>query len=464
MTPHSHLRILVALVLILLIGDLPLSHAQTMDELKAGVVKIRATVGGQHQMGTGFIVNLTETAAYIVTVAHVVEGDPNPKVAFFPEATKFLPARVVGVEGGNPNGLAALVVEGKLPEGLRPLITDTDGQVRGGEESKTIGFPGEAGTPWLVTAGTIGGRKGSQVTFSGVIYEGSSGGPLLVNDKVVGVVNEMGSQLGYAIPMVTAKFTLEGWGVELTESVEGLLAKEITGKDGAPMVLVPAGRFTMGSNDGSADEKPQREVELDAFYIDKYEVTTSRYAKFFQTIGWETPRYWSDTVLVSQGDRPVVGVTWDDAKAYCEKYGKRLPTEAEWEKAARGTDGRTYPWGNSDPDSSRANFDRYTISWKTDLYSKRLKPVGNYEAGESPYGAYDMAGNVGEWVADWYDKNYYKNSPRKNPRGPSSGKERVIRGGSWYNDSWILRAAHRSVNRPSDRVGEIGFRCAQDAR
>jgi len=195
------------LVLPLLIFDLPLSHAQTIDELKAGVVKIVARVGGHERIGTGFIVSLQANAAYIVTVSHVVEGDPNPQVAFFPEATKFLPARVVGVEGGNPNGLAALVVEGKLPEGLRPLITDTDGQVRGGEESKTIGFPGEAGT--------IGGRKGSQVTFSGVIYEGSSGGPLLVNDKVVGVVNEMGSQLGYAIPMVTAKFTLEGWGASV---------------------------------------------------------------------------------------------------------------------------------------------------------------------------------------------------------------------------------------------------------
>jgi formylglycine-generating enzyme required for sulfatase activity len=215
------------------------------------------------------------------------------------------------------------------------------------------------------------------------------------------------------------------------------------------MVLVPAGRFTMGSNDGDDDEKPQREVELDAFYIDTYEVTTSRYAKFFQSTGREKPKYWTNTVLVSQGDRPVVGVTWDDANAYCEKYGKRLPTEAEWEKAARGTDGRKYPWGNSDPDSNHANFDRYVSSWETDLYSTRLKPVGNYEVGKSPYGVYDMAGNVWERTESWYDKDQ---------------DTKVIRGGSWYDGAGILRAANRLLNWPTGRYYDIGFRCAQDAR
>jgi formylglycine-generating enzyme required for sulfatase activity len=271
-------------------------------------------------------------------------------------------------------------------------------------------------------------------------------------------------------PVIAPKLTPSAPPPEVVASVPTYQApktlnKEITGRDGTSMVLVPAGPFTMGNNDGSDDEKPPHEVELDAFYIDKYEVTTSRYGKFFQATGREKPKYWTNAVPVSQGDRPVVGVTWDDAKAYCEKYGKRLPTEAEWEKAARGTDGRKYPWGNSAPDSSRANFDRYASSWKTDLYSKRLKPVGNYEAGESPYGAYDMAGNVWEWVEDWYDENYYQNSPRENPEGPASGEYRVIRGGSWLNGSRYLRAAYRSsLHWPSGWYDGIGFRCAQDAR
>jgi formylglycine-generating enzyme required for sulfatase activity len=255
------------------------------------------------------------------------------------------------------------------------------------------------------------------------------------------------------------------WGEERVNTVGNppLPVAEINSRDGAPMVLVPAGGFTMGSNGGDHDEKPPHEVELEAFYIDKYEVTTSRYAKFLQATGREKPKHWTNTVPVSHGDRPVVGITWDDAKAYCEKYGKRLPTEAEWEKAARGTDGREYPWGNSVPDSNRANFARFTNSWETDLYSKRLKPVGNYEEGKSPYGAYDMAGNVWEWVADWYAKNYYWNSPKENPKGPSNEKSRVVRGGSWsYYEPLALRAASRGDWVPSNTSESIGFRCAQD--
>ena len=229
------------------------------------------------------------------------------------------------------------------------------------------------------------------------------------------------------------------------------------------MVLVPAGRFTMGSNDGYDEEKPQHEVELDAFYIDKYEVTTSRYANFFQSTGRKEPRWWLETVLVSQGDRPVVGVTWDDAQAYCKHYDKRLPTEAEWEKAARGSDGRIYPWGKAKPDPNRANFGRYALSWVTDLYTERLKPVGRYESGKSPYGAYDMAGNVREWVGDWYDETYYQNSPTKNPKGPGEGTNHVLRGGSWGNRAVSLRSSDRGGYLPWLRVSYVGFRCAMTA-
>jgi formylglycine-generating enzyme required for sulfatase activity len=239
-------------------------------------------------------------------------------------------------------------------------------------------------------------------------------------------------------------------------------AKTITGKDGAPMVLIPAGEFMMGSREddksAGSDERPAHRVYLDAYYIDQYEVTTARYATFFQETERRESAYWSEQVVKQHGNKPVVGVNWDNAGAYCERIGKRLPTEAEWEKAARGTDQRAYPWGNQAPTDQRANFNRI---WDKDPY-ERLTDVGSFEGGKSPYGAYDMAGNVWEWVADWYDEDYYSKSPERNPTGPSSGQFRVIRGGSWFYAPHLVRSALRLRNTPTTRSVLIGFRCAQD--
>ncbi len=237
------------------------------------------------------------------------------------------------------------------------------------------------------------------------------------------------------------------------------LQKEIKGKDGAPMVLVPAGWFTMGSNDGQRDERPPHQVYLDAFYMDKFEVTTSLYGEFFATTGRQQPRYWSDVRLVSDGDRPVVGVSWDDADAYCRHYKKRLPTEAEWEKAARGMEGRAYPWGNDAPTGRHANFGKHH-EWKG---YNTLTKVGSFEEGKSPYGIHDLAGNVWEWVADGYGRNYYLHSPDRNPKGPNSGEFRVLRGGSWGNAPDDLRSAERLGLVPTTRYEILGFRCSQDA-
>jgi formylglycine-generating enzyme required for sulfatase activity len=231
---------------------------------------------------------------------------------------------------------------------------------------------------------------------------------------------------------------------------------EIIGKDGAPMVLVPAGEFMMGSND-SGDEKPPHRVHLDDYYIDKYEVTTTRYAAFLQATGRAAPARWNGVSQVSDGERPVIGVDWNGAEAYCRWAGKRLPTEAEWEKAARGTDGRKYPWGNDEPSSRYANFNK-CCDWKG--YAT-LTAVTEHDAGKSPYGAYDMAGNVWEWVADWYDGSYYQHSPTRNPTGPSSGSFRVIRGGSWLDDADFIRSAIRFNLFPESRDFVIGFRCAK---
>ncbi len=229
----------------------------------------------------------------------------------------------------------------------------------------------------------------------------------------------------------------------------------------APMVLVPTGEFTMGSNDGEEDEKPLHTVDLDAFYIDQYEVTVERYDRFMTQMNPPRPKLWDEVELERDRQKPVVGIDWHDAQFYCEWAGKRLPTEAEWEKAARGTDKRTYPWGETKPNSSTTNFGQSSDRGKT--YAKKLKAVGSYEGGKSPYGAYDMAGNVMEWVADWYAKDYYLNSPQNNPQGPSSGTFRGWRGGSWKDHYSRLESADRAKNGPNVRKDTIGFRCAQDA-
>lgn len=228
--------------------------------------------------------------------------------------------------------------------------------------------------------------------------------------------------------------------------------KESTGKDGAPMVLVPGGEFTMAS--GSATHR----VEIDPFYLDKYEVTVARYGKFLGATKRKEPENWGNSSTY-QPSQPITGVTWDDALAYCRWAGKRLATEAEWEKAARGTDGRLYPWGNDPPDPKLANYQAESGYSST----AGLKAVGSYEEGKSPYGAYDMAGNVWEWVADWYDEDYYRHGPNRNPPGPTGGEEKVIRGGSWDFQARALLAVSRMSYAPTMRTGFIGFRCAQDA-
>jgi formylglycine-generating enzyme required for sulfatase activity len=223
-------------------------------------------------------------------------------------------------------------------------------------------------------------------------------------------------------------------------------------EDGAEMVLVPAGEFLMGSNDGAYDEKPPHRVYLDAFSIDKYETTNALYKRFMDATGRPAPSYWSDGNF-NGASQPVVGVSWGDADAYCRWAGKRLPTEAEWEKVARGTDGRKYPWGEQ-WDATRANAENRL---------GKTVPVGSHASGASPYGAQDMAGNAWEWVADWYGSTYYRNSPERNPEGPDSGTSRVLRGGSWLNYPRSLRSAFRLYFTPDFRSHYLGFRCARGA-
>jgi serine/threonine-protein kinase len=225
------------------------------------------------------------------------------------------------------------------------------------------------------------------------------------------------------------------------------------------MVLVPAGTFPMGSNTGFPDEKPMHKITLDAFYIDRFEVTNALYRACVKAGACLIPRSLRSNSRPSYygnpefDDYPVIWVDWAMASTYCEWRDARLPTEAEWEYAARGKDGRTYPWGE--------NIDRTRANYSGNIGD--TVAVGSYENGKSIYGVYDMAGNASEWVSDWYDKSYYQNSPSTNPAGPDSGLIVILRGGAWSYDVLHVRSAYREKNDPTLTADRISFRCVRSA-
>jgi formylglycine-generating enzyme required for sulfatase activity len=260
------------------------------------------------------------------------------------------------------------------------------------------------------------------------------------------------------LPSTDATSTELSTEIPLTSTTSlGIGSTMVSKKDGMVMVYVPAGEFQMGSENGAADESPVHAVYLDAFWIDQTEVTNAMYARCVQSGKCEAPSFTKSFTHESYygsfefDDYPVIYVSWSDAVAYCNWAGRRLPAEAEWEKAARGTDGRVYPWGNA-IDSSYANYN---------LDAGDTTAVGSFEKGVGFYNTYDMAGNVFEWVADWYDAGYYTSSPDKNPNGPSSGLYRVLRGGSWLNSDFNLRASSRIRFNSASTDNYIGFRCAR---
>lgn len=252
-----------------------------------------------------------------------------------------------------------------------------------------------------------------------------------------------------------------------TLAVTPTLAPEVT-VGGAEMVLIPSGVFLMGTEDSlSSDEQPVHFVGLVDFYIDKYEVTNAQYKKCLQEAKCEWPENRHLLLDESMAGHPVVNVTWDMAQNFCSWRGTRLPTEAEWEKAAGGGKGNDYPWGGKvsgkmlnfcDLNCTRDNREKGV----NDKYTYTA-PVGTYPDGASPYGVLDMAGNVWEWTADWYSSRYYRVSPTENPTGPENGQYRVLRGGSWYDLPIGTRIYERYFRNPADRDTSIGFRCAKDA-
>ncbi len=270
-------------------------------------------------------------------------------------------------------------------------------------------------------------------------------------------------------------------------------------KDGMPMVLVEAGSFLMGTSDHQVEvmvglvdswvqagylhpdvihtvqdqllaNTPQRRVYLDAFYIDRYEVTNQMYNMFCNETGHRKPPHWKNgSVSSAIEDCPVTHVDWYDAQGYAQWAGKRLLTEAEWEKAARGTDGRLFPWGNRF-DYDKLHYARAYVphDWTSELehaisHRERLARAGSYPEGASPYGVLDMLGNVGEWVNDWYSATWYTEGTAVNPLGPGDGKLRVVRGCSSLDDPEHLSCSNRGCLVPTVLGDDLGFRCAVTA-
>ena len=267
--------------------------------------------------------------------------------------------------------------------------------------------------------------------------------------------------------------------IEWTEEGKKLAQERVAKwKTKEEMVLIPAGEFLMGSDKKTdrlayRSEIPQRSVYLDAFMIGKYEVTALEYLKFvlatdrLPQLDW---RYDGGNFQDTMAHHPIMHVNWYDADAYCKWAGKRLPTEAEWEKAARGVDGRLFPWGSEYAGPTRANFGRTGLSGPVRDRPERLLlyppiiSVDKYENALSPYGLYQTIGNVAEWVSDWYDQDYYKTAPGRNPKGPETGSQKAFRGGGWMDSTTTMRAAMRNGTDPKTKINWMGFRCAQDVK
>ena len=368
---HTCLRISFCVLLLLTVLFPHALRAQDIAQVKKGVVKITTQVEGKSRVGTGFVVRVEKDAIYIVTAAHVTEGDPKPTVTFFPLAQQPFTAQVIGIEGGDPHGLAALRVAGPIPEGVVALALDLTTKVAGGEAVTFIGFP-RALPPWTVSTGSLSGLKGPTLAFQALVEEGHSGGPLLLNGGVIGVVSDARERLGYAVPASILFVALTGWRIEPRPS-ESMVPRETIGADGVPMVLIRSGRIPIKIVEvySGGTKVPSSVVELqgpaqfvylvDDFYIETKLVTNARFIQYLEVTGLVSGSKLKEQGASLNPEEPVVNITWYGAEAYCRWGHKRLPTDDEWEKAAHDTQGgilneRVHEWTATAFDGSRGAY------------------------------------------------------------------------------------------------------------
>ena len=433
------------------------SSSQELDTAVSALVRISGTRGGAPVRATGFVVGLDLDKARIVTASHVTEGVQQLEVAFAADPTERFPSdRTLAMDAGNPHGLAVFQVRG-VPAGVATLSFEVESQPRIGESLFLLGFPEMALAP-RATQRVLSSRSGTLLLVDQGIGESFSGGPVLQGGKVVGVVTGMDDQTTYAVNARVAREALEGWGVKLggqsstpvtstatqtkppAQVVETCVPGEERIEAGIGWVRICPGTFTMGSaeNDPRAysDEKPAHQVTLSEFWIGKTEITNEQYRRFRS--GHQ-----------GEANLPATGVSWFDAKAACEHFGGRLPTEAEWEYAARA--GSQTAWSFGDDEKLLGEHAWYGSG--TSHPARTKKP--------NPWGLHDMHGNVWEWVADWYGA--YPSAAQADPSGPATGALRVLRGGS-VDSRGDLRSADRDGILPGFRDWGIGFRCVRAPR
>jgi formylglycine-generating enzyme required for sulfatase activity len=431
------------------------ASAQGLDTAVSAVVRISGTRGDTPVRGSGFVVGLDADKATIITASHVVEGVQQLEVRFAADPSDRFPVdALLDVDAG----LAVFQVRGVLPAEVTTLSFEVESDPRVGEASFLLGFSEMELAP-RTTQRTLAARRGTLLLVDQKIGEGFSGGPVLQGGKVVGVITATDDQTTYAINSVVASEALKGWKLKLGDhrgtpasvtvtqskppapSVEACVSGEETTVNGIVFVRICPGTFTMGSaaNDAQADsdEKPAHQVTLSEYWIGKTEITNAQYRGFR-----------SD----HQGEAslPAAKVSWDDAKAACERFGGRLPTEAEWEYAARA--GSKTAWSFGDDEKLLGDYAWYDVN-----SGNTTHPVGMKKP--NAWGLYDMHGNVWEWVADWYGP--YASGAQTAPKGPATGTARAVRGGAFDYPSGVLRSAGRGRVQPSNRYWYIGFRCAR---
>ena len=477
-------------VLILLGAAVSLSGQATTD-WKDGIVKIETNAGAP---GTGFVVAMGADHAFIVTAAHVVAGDSNPSIFFAIDEYNPFPGNVIGPEGADERGLALIRVSGNLPKELIALAP-TESVLRTGDQVTVAGFPRVLGSSYTQIRPGVASVQGRDVILDRRVDDGYSGGPVLRGGKVGALAYGKRGDYGLAIPAVSINAYISSHRVQWGEGADRIEVGtvKVNPDDGLDYVWIPPGEFPMGCSPGDREcdddegEKPHTVKITKGFWLGQTEVTVRAYRRFDDnTQGIDMPGQpvigdrklnpgWSDQ------QQPIVAITWQEAKTYCEDWAKgRMPTEAEWDYAARA-ESKTARYGDLDDiawyaDNSGPRRLDSTKAWNFEAgkdgakYRSILEENGNQihrvrQKNPNAWRLYDMLGNVWEWVADWYKNDYYQtlSSPAVDPPGPTSGDYRVLRGGSCLVFPGGVRASNRGRSPPESRYDGSGFRCAREA-